>query len=182
MSTITDIVLSRREQSSLVGRIGFFYNESDIRGFAMFVAATCDLEPEEMLTWARSERFESNLEDYVNEWKKLTEAKRISYLKKSGNHITWLRKPSQIKIREDITDEKFPCTQIAASLYVVNDYTPNSQIVSFKNFVRKVASQGMVFSLEHLTNLVEIWESLKVETKIELAKQDPEAHKSLEVL
>lgn len=181
MSTVTAVGLNRRQQSSLIGRIGFHYSGSDIRGFAMFVAATCDLDVEEILTWSRKPEFGEALEDYIVEWNKLTDAKRSSFSKKSGNHITWLRKPSQIKVRETLTNDNFPCSQIGAGLYVVTDDTPNSQIVSFKNFVKMVADCGRVHSLEHLTNLVRIWESLKVETKIELAKMDPEADKILEV-
>lgn len=175
MSTVLAAELTRRQQASLIGRVSYHYTRDDIRGFIMFLAATCDLDSEEILDWSRKPEFGEQLEEYVHEWNRLTDAKRISFLKKSGNHITWLRKPSQIKVREDLTNASFPCSQIGASLYVTSDHTPVSQIVSFKSFVRTVADQGQVYSLDHLRNLVRIWESLKVETKIELAKMDPES-------
>ena len=179
-----ELTLTRLQQSSFIGRVSMFIDLLKIngRGFGMFVAITSGKSPEELRTWSLSPDFEKHLEDYVELWSQLTDAKKASYTKKCSNHITWLRKPSQLEIREGLTDDKFPCSQIGAGLYVLTEYTSNAEVIGFKNFVKKVADQGQVHSIEHLKNLVEVWQSLKVETKIQIALSDKEAEKCLETI
>lgn len=177
---IADITLTRLQQSSFIGRVSMFVSES-YRGFSMFVILTSGKSPEDLRTWSLAPTFEQDLEEYKALWANLTDAKRASYTKKCGSHITWLRKPSQLEVKPGIDEDKvFPCTQVGATFKVVNDYTTNAEIIGFKNFVVKVADRGMIHSLEHLKNLVEIWQSLKVETKIQIALSDKEADKCLE--